>query len=317
MARKLQATAALTIGLIALGGSAVPAAAADRAELKVGFGTGAPASATSISIDIVYRHPDDPNRKPPELTGGVFHTPAGTRFDNSALPKCAASNAEIQARGPAACPNDTKVGSGKLVAMTGFGPPADPANGDLTVFNGDKEFIEVVTAPGTDRVLGIDRVTISGSTLTAHPPSTPGGPPDGKTAIREIHLKIGRGGFVTTPPSCPASARWSYDGAFTFGDGGSARPAGTTPCSLPALKLEVGPSRVRAGTTRLMYFSVTSAAKPDCARGATVRFAGRRVTTDRMGHAHMRVRFVRVKSHNVRVSKAGCAPARAKVTAVR
>jgi hypothetical protein len=47
-----------------------------------------------------------------------------------------------------------------------------------------------------------------------------------------------------------------------------------------------------------------------------VRFAGRRATTDRNGHVLMRVRFVRKKSHNVRVSKPGCAPARAKVTAV-
>jgi hypothetical protein len=207
------------------------------------------------------------------------------------------------------------VGAGKLVAMTGFGPPADPAGGDLTAFNGDGELVEVVTAPGTGAVLGIDRLTIDGSTLTAHPPATPGGPPDGQTAIREIHLKIERGRFVTTPPSCPASARWSYGGSFTFGDGGSYRATGTTGCNLPALKLTVGPRRVRTGTTSLMYFSVEST-KPDCARGALVRFAGRRVRTDRIGHARMRVRFVRVKSHNVRVSKPGCAPARAKVTAV-
>ncbi len=312
MARKL--TVATTIGLIALA-AASSASAAERAELKVGFGTHAAATPTSIQIDIVYRHPDDPDRKPPALTGGVFHTPAGTRFDNSALPKCPASDEEIRAQGPSACPSDTNIGSGKLVAMTGFGPPADPANGDLTVFNGDGEFIEVVTAPGTSAVLGIDRVTISGSTLTAHPPATPGGPPDGQTASREIHLKIGRGRFVTTPPSCPAAARWSYDGAFTFGDGGSAKPSGTIPCALPALKLVTSPARVHAGTTRVMRFTATSA-DAACARGATLRFAGRRATTDSRGRARMRVRFVRVKSHNVRVSKPGCATARTKVSAV-
>jgi hypothetical protein len=65
-----------------------------------------------------------------------------------------------------------------------------------------------------------------------------------------------------------------------------------------------------------MRFTVTSA-EPGCIGGATVRFAGRRLTTDSLGHATARVRFVRVKSHNVRVSKPGCAPARATVTAVR
>ena len=313
MSGKLHAAAAVGLTALATAGSA---AAAERAELKVGFGTRAPATATSIQFDIVYRHPDDPDRKPPPLTGAVFDMPEGTRIDPAKAERCTATDEQLRSQGSSACPAESKVGSGTLVAITGFGPPADPVTGDITAYNGNGELVEVVTAPGTDRVLGIDRLTISGSTLTAHPPATPGGPPDGRTSIREIHLKVDRPGFVTTPPSCPAAGRWSYGASFTFTDGGSSRPTGTMPCDLPALVLGVAPKRVRAGTTRTMRFTVASG-NPGCARGATVRFAGRRMTTDSRGRASARVRFVRVKGHNVRASKPGCASARTRVTALR
>lgn len=78
-------------------------------------------------------------------------------------------------------------------------------------------------------VAGMDRLTIAPGRLTAHPPNTPGGPPDGRTAVREVRLRIprliGPGGrpYVTTPRRC-LTARYE------FADGGETVVRDSTPC---------------------------------------------------------------------------------------
>ena len=91
---------------------------------------------------------------------GMFRLPAGTRIDTNAVAKCTATDEELRAQGrrrPA--PRARKVGAGTLTAVTGFGPPADPVAGEVTVFNGDGQLIELVTVPDTDRSAGFDRLT--------------------------------------------------------------------------------------------------------------------------------------------------------------
>ena len=74
--------------------------------------------------------------------------------------------------------------------------------------NGADQIIEVVTVPGTQTVAGIDRLTVAGNVLSAHPPAIPGGPPDGRTAVKDIKLTIDHSGYVTTPPECEVPG-WS------------------------------------------------------------------------------------------------------------
>ena len=81
------------------------------------------------------------------------------------------------------------------------------------------------------------------------------------------------------------------------------------------LSLTVRPRTVRACRATLFRFGVRHGRSP--VAGATVRFAGRRATTDASGRAHMRVALRDTGRHRARASKRGTAPASATVTVRR
>jgi hypothetical protein len=235
------------------------------------------------------------------------------------VPACEAGDEELRARGREACPAGSRVGTGTLWATTGFGPPLDPVEADVVVFNGGDQLVEVVFAKGTNSVLGMDRLDVRGSKLTAHPPATPGGPPDGRTSIRRIDLDLparrGADGqpFVTTPPTCPADGRWRSRAHYGFADGGKTTLSSQTPCVVsaghprrPTARVSVTPRRVTAFRRVRFRFRATGA----CGRRAIVRFAGRRARTDRRGRTAMRLRLGRTGRRPVTLRKAGCTTAR-------
>ena len=325
------AVAATGLAVAAGGGAAVSADPAGdrRAELAVRLGTEAPLTSTSLRFRVLYKHPDDPARKPPPLTAAVFELPRGVRIDGGAVPRCDASDEQFRTEGRDACPPGSVVGSGTLTAMTGFGPPADPVETDVTAFNGGDELIELVTFKGTNTMAGIDRLTIRGNTLTAHPPAIPGGPPDGRTSVREIRLTIAarssgsgarRRHFVTSPPGCPATGLWSSQGRFRFTDGAGATVGATSPCRTatrrPRARLIVRPRRVRSGRRVRFGFRARPVRGP-CARGATVRLAGRRARTNGRGRAAITVRLRRRGLRAATLSKRGCARGRTSIRVMR
>jgi hypothetical protein len=299
--------------------AASPARAADRGDVVIDLGTTRPGADAVLGFDIAFRNPNDPNAKPPQITAATYRLPEGTSIASAATPQCRASNDQIQAQGPGACPADSRVGGGTLTAVTGFGPPADPAQTDVTLFNGPGQLIEVVTFAGTDQTAGVDRLTITGSTLTAHPPSTPGGPPDGQTTIRDIRTRLDRPGYVTSPPTCARGAGWPYSASFEFGDGGRAEIAHTLPCTAAAPRLglsNVVPRRARVGRRTTFRFAAAST-DPACVRGAKLRFAGRRAHTNARGIARVTTTLRRPGAYPLSVSHRGCRAARGAVTAVR
>jgi hypothetical protein len=197
-----------------------PATAGVRQDFSARFTTARPASSTGLSFQFLYRDPADPNAKPPALTTLVVRLPVGTTFDAGAAPVCSATDAQLELEGPSACPSASQVGSGTFTAMTGI-PPLDPFVATDLIYNGGDALIEDVVFKGTQVTAGIDRLTIRGSTLTAHPPDTPGGPPDGRTVPRQIDFAIAvHGRFVRTPASCPR-AGWVASSTATFADGAS------------------------------------------------------------------------------------------------
>src|SRR4051812_22389755 len=277
---------------LALAGGAAPASAEPGrlADFGLHFTSTAPNTPTGLSVHIVLRRAGDPNGKPSPIRSAVITLPSGWRSDSGAVPQCTAGDDELKTRGSDACPPDTQLTVGSFSAITGFGPPVDPLAGDDHVFNGPSQLIEVITAPGSSLSPAADRLTIDGTTITAHPPKAPGGPPDGESAVRSIDFAIpvraaaGRSLF-TTPPDCPGSGRWTSTGTFGFADGSTDTVASVTPCEeLPALRVAVRPRRVRAGTRVRFSVRVRSSAS-DCIAGARVRFAGRTVRTNRHGRA--------------------------------
>lgn len=322
MARRNRWMRAGALAALGLGALAPTAQSSDRADLSVGLSTRTAGAPTGLDFHVVYKNPADPNGKPPALTRAVFGLPAGTRFDTAGTPVCRASDAELQARGRLACPADSTIGAGSLTAITGFGPPADPFVGDLTVFNGGTELVELVTVKGSNAGAGVDRLAIQGDTLRTNPPATPGGPPNGKTAIREVRVSIPtRGRLVTAPPSCPATGAWTSRGEFGFDDGGGTTVTATTPCTPKATsrartRLRVAPGRARVGRRiRLRVRAHSTVA--GCARRATIRVGSRRGRTNARGRATLRFHFGAPGRRRVMLSKKGCPRAHAFVRVVR
>jgi hypothetical protein len=308
----------LVLALLGLGGGlgSADGAESDRGVFELGLSTRSPGAATGLDFHIVYRNPTDPGAKPPAIKGAVFTLPAGTRIDGSAVPQCTATDEELRLQGRDACPAGSRVGTGKLEAMTGF-PGVDPLTADVVAFNGAGEIIEVVFVEGTNNVAGMDRLTVEGRTLTAHPPATPGGPPDGRTAVREIRLSLParRGGdgsaYVTAPGRC-LSGRWMSRARYVFEDGGETTLTSSSSCRRPQISVAVRPKRLHAGERRILRV-VARSSHPTCARRALVRLGERRVRTNAHGRAALPVRFKTGGLRKLVVSKRGCRPARAAV----
>jgi hypothetical protein len=285
-----------------------------------------PAVPTGMEIRAVYRDPEDPEGKPPPLEEVVIEMPAGLAWDTGVVPSCEASDDELRAEGRAACPAESRIGSGTLTAITGF-PGVDPVETDITIFNGGDELIELVSFKGTDVTAGSDRLKIQGDTLVAHPPAVPGGPPNGRTTVREIaftidrHVTAGPGrrrSLIATPPDCPAGG-WRSSLSFTFASYAPSSAVDHSQCMAqgasvrpPRMSLSVRPRRLRAGRPATIRARLRSTA-PGCRGSVRIRLAGRRALTNARGRARLRVRFARPGPRLVRASKSGCRSARARL----
>jgi hypothetical protein len=172
----------------------------------------------------------------------------------------------------------------------------------------------MVTARGSPSVIGYDKFYIEGSRLRAAPASTPGGFPDGETAIREVTFTMeprvaGGRSFFTTPPTCPADGGWVTKAEFTFQDGMPDPIDAASACTVflaAQIDVIVSPKRVRRG--RRTTFDVRlSPAGSLCARGATVRLGNGTGVTDDDGRARLTATLTRRGLAKARVTRAGCA----------
>jgi len=315
--------AALTGGAQAQDGGA--------SEYTFGLSSRAPATPTGLAVSVTYRHPQDPEAKPPALEEVAVVLPAGFRFDTGVVPSCEASNEELRLLGRGACPAESRVGAGTLLAVTGLAG-VDPVETDLTVFNGGDELIELVSFKGTDTTAGYDRLKIDGGRLVADPPVTPGGPPDGRTTIRRIEFTIpqqttgsgaSRRSFLTTPSDCPAGGAWTSHAMFKFAAYERQELIAETPCAsaadstrAPRMRLSVSPRRAPAGRPTRFRVRVRSHT-PFCRGRVAIRLGAERALTGSRGRAALITEFGRPGRRAVRAVKDGCRPARAWVRTVR
>src|SRR5947208_16353928 len=123
------ASASASAVMLALGG--VAWAASPVFEQR--FTTSQPGAATGLTSHIVF---PDYKGKPKSIARLTVELPAGTHFDERAVPECTASDAELLSLGLSACPRDSEIGGGTSKVVTGFGPPTDPIPGDVHVFHG-------------------------------------------------------------------------------------------------------------------------------------------------------------------------------------
>jgi hypothetical protein len=221
----------LLLGSIAalLVSTSVPASS-QATEIGLEFSSQEPATNTSMALHIRYTKPGDPNAKPSPIRRIQIDAPAGTVFDGAKVPSCDASDAEVMALGPSACPSDSQIADGTIVVITGGGPPFDPFNSPTPVFNDGNGWLEVSQTPSTPATIAVTRLAVSGSRISGNIAPAPGGPPDFESAVSTVDLAFPASGYVTTPPTCPAEREWVTTGTFTFADGRTEIVQGDTPC---------------------------------------------------------------------------------------
>jgi hypothetical protein len=214
-------------GLLAAGAvAALPAAAhaGARADYRQAFSTPALGSSTGTDTQILYKHPDDPNAKPIPVRHERFTFPKGTQFDDGVVPACGASDLEARVEGPDACPHETWMGGSQGdTSMSGFEGDGEMP---LTVdgFN-DGDGLLLIAGPTQYPMLRfVTRTVRTGRVIDVEVPRSPGGPPDGESAIRRVHhvfapRSLGKRAYQRTPSTCPKSGYWTFTAQFTFADG--------------------------------------------------------------------------------------------------
>src|SRR3954468_5763951 len=130
--RLLAVAAALTIG-------AVPAIASDQraAALDAACTPSTGAAAAAVDLHMTWADPGEPSAKPQQVHRLRLAFPTGTRIDTAALKQCKATDAQVKAKGPSACPRASRIASGKSVATTG----SAQINADVVLINARRQII--------------------------------------------------------------------------------------------------------------------------------------------------------------------------------
>jgi hypothetical protein len=106
--------------------------------------------------------------------------------------------------------------------MTGFpGQGETPLSVDGFLDGPD---LKLITQAKGFPVRFIAHAITHGRVTTVAVPRAPGGPPDGESALRRVHNVFpartrGSHIYTRTPPSCPPSGAWKFEGRFKFADG--------------------------------------------------------------------------------------------------
>jgi hypothetical protein len=210
------------------------AAASDRLVAELKLTAHRPNQPTGGTLHLVW--PTGEDGKPKTQRVGVFRLPAGTRVNEAAIPACTATDAELRARGGAACPEGSALGPGRVTFVSGIGSPLDPVALDNDWYHAPGQIVGVFHPPGSPApVVAVNRVDIEGSAFVARPALPPGYPPGSKTAPKQsdqeiFGLSTTRGAFLTTPPRCPRSGRWISHAKMIFEDGSVQRTTSVTRC---------------------------------------------------------------------------------------
>ena len=208
------------------GASRTAAAAGARQHVRFRLLERRPNRVTGERFLIDYGNPQDPTGKPRVARRVAATIPRGARIDTSVPARCNASNADLKARGGAACPPASRVGRGSAKVDTGFAGPFRFVDANVEVFNTRGGFVALSTVarPPYREVM---RFEIAGRNWRVTNPPLPGSPPDGaaldKLDIRIFAIRRGRGrkarNYITTPRRCPKRRYWRTKMRFTYTDG--------------------------------------------------------------------------------------------------
>lgn len=231
--------------ILAVGSAQAQPGSGPRETVDQTYTTTTPDTATGAGFTGTYHAEGDPNGNPPYMRRMTFYPPAGTRYDTSVPDRCTASDVELEARGAAACPAGSKIGSGHTngiifepvtgtVRFTTFDNPVD-------ILNNANEQIMVISSGGLGNAVVRGRMQPDGSVEFAAPTCFPV-PPDGVPCARDHVLQLGsstsmpnytRNGraYWTTPATCPTDGLWRTHVKFWWADGSVDDVETDQPCS--------------------------------------------------------------------------------------
>jgi hypothetical protein len=232
----LIAAAAIAPSLVA----AAPAAAEPtaRVELSTSFTTRTPGAPSGRLFHDEFFDAKDPNAKPPPVQHIHEQLPPGARFDTAAVPACGASDAALMAEGPSACAPGSQLGTEVFVFDTGVDGPNRLVTNDITFLNDPGELI-ILTRERQTGARVVVRGKVGRETLDFDLSTLPGSPPDGgadKLEDSVFPVATGPSGasYLTTPPTCPASGRWTFRVDYTFRNGEKVTKTSDSPCDAAA-----------------------------------------------------------------------------------
>lgn len=231
-----------TAALAALATAIVPSAAAAeptaRVEYRDAFTTRTPGSPSGRLFHDEFFDARDANAKPPAVQHFHFQLPKGAHFDTGAVPACGASDAELMARGADACAPGSQVGTEVFSFDTGFDGPNRMVTSDITFLNDPGQMI-ILTRERQSGTRVVVRATIGRDTEDFDISPLPGTPPEGgadKLEDGTYPVSVGPEGkaWLTTPPTCPKSGKWTFRAEYTFRNGEKVTKTSDSPCDRPA-----------------------------------------------------------------------------------
>jgi len=187
-----------------------------------------PGAPTGFSFSGAYHAAGNPRADPPYMRRMTFYQPRGMRYDTSVPARCTASDLELEAFGPAACPAASRLGGGEIkgVWMGRFRSTLH-----MDIFNNTGEQVVVARTPYIAFVargrFSRDRSSIEWDSPTCWPTPPVGCPVDNTlqlAAIQKVkpYTRTVRGvvrSYLTTPPRCPAAGYWKTPVRLWWADG--------------------------------------------------------------------------------------------------
>lgn len=214
--------------VVASGATGAAAQEPPRQQVSDTFTTQEPGAPTGRHFAVDFFDPANREGKPHAIAKVELVLAEGARFDTAAVRRCAATDAQLMAQGPQACPQTTRVGRGEITVDTGFPEPGRLIVNDVSFFNARDELVIVFEPRGTGGRVVL-RGQVAGRKLTIEVPPLPGTPPDGGANKRE-RVTFTASRYTTTPPACPADGVWVNRVTYTYRDGVRQTAESRSPC---------------------------------------------------------------------------------------
>jgi hypothetical protein len=238
-----------------------------RVEYSDAFTTRSPATPSGRIFHDEFFDARDASAKPPPVQHVHLQLPKGARFDTGAVPRCTASDAELMAQGPSACDPKSQVGTEVYSFDTGVDGPNRLVTSDIAFLNNKDELI-ILTQERQSGIRVVVRGKITRDTFDFDLPPLPGTPPDGGADKREDGTYPVTG-WLTTPPTCPKSGKWTFRVDYTFRNGEKVTRTSDSPCSRPRVAF----FHLQHSRTVKAYSSTATTVRLRIYRGATRVYA--------------------------------------------